>query len=376
MTRIHLSAPDVREPERAHLLSALESGWLAPAGPHLERFEQEIAAVCGVRHAVGLSSGTAALHLALHGLGVAAGDEVLVSTFTFVASANAVAYTGATPVFVDSDNDSWNMDPDLLADELRRRASLGRLPAAVVCVDLYGQPADYRRIEPVCRDHGVPLIEDAAESIGSHLDGRPAGSFGQAAALSFNGNKLLTTSGGGMLVGADGALIERTRFLSTQAKDDAPHYEHSEVGFNYRLSNLLAAVGSGQLSTLSERIERRRWIFDQYSDLLGPVAGVSFHPEIEGGFCTRWLTAVRIDPDVAGFGPIDLRLHLERDDIESRPVWKPMHQQKAFAGAPAVLTGVSDQLFAQGLCLPSGSGMTDADVDRVLSSIAALLETR
>ena len=373
VTRIFLSAPDVRQPEKDLLMAAVESGWAAPAGPDLAAFEAEIAAVSGVGHAVGLSSGTGALHLALHALGVGSGDEVIVSTFTFAASANAVAYVGATPVFVDSEPDSWNLDPELLERALSERAAAGRVPAAVISVDLYGQPADYRRIEPICERYGVPLIEDAAESLGSSLGGRPAGSFGRVAALSFNGNKLITTSGGGMLVGADEALIERVRFLSTQAKEPAPHYEHHEIGFNYRLSNLLAAFGRGQLSLLDERIARRRWYFDRYVEALGAVDGVSFQPEIDGGFCNRWLTCALIDPAVAGFSSEDLRLHLDADDIESRPTWKPMHQQRSFDGAPAVLNGTSDLLFDHGICLPSGSGMTDDDFNRVLASIEAFL---
>lgn len=376
MSRIFLSAPDVRQPEKDFLMAAVDSGWAAPAGPDLAAFEAEIAAVSGVDHAVGLASGTAALHLALHGLGVGAGDDVIVSTFTFAASANAVAYVDATPVFVDSDDTTWNLDPDLLEAELADRAAAGRLPAAVISVDLYGQPADYRRIEPLCLDYGVPLIEDAAEALGATLDGRPAGSFGRVAALSFNGNKMITTSGGGMLVGQDEALVERVRFLSTQAKEPAPHYEHHEIGFNYRLSNLLAAFGRGQLSTLAERIERRRGFFDQYVQALGGVDGVTFQPEIDGGFCNRWLTCALIDPTAAGFTSEDLRLHLEADDIESRPTWKPMHQQKAFAGTPSRLSGVSDRLFAQGICLPSGSGMSDDDFARVLSSIETFLGQR
>lgn len=374
MTRIFLSAPDVREPEKDMILAAVESGWAAPAGPDLAAFEAEIAAVSGVEHAVGLASGTAALHLAMHALGVRAGDEVIVSTFTFAATANAVSYVGATPVFVDSDEVSWNLDPDLLEAELAARAASGRLPAAVIAVDLYGQPADYRRIEPICQRYEVPLIEDAAEALGSTLDGRPAGSFGRVAALSFNGNKLITTSGGGMLVGQDLGLIERVRFLSTQAKEPAPHYEHHEVGFNYRLSNLLAAFGRGQLSTLAERIERRRRYFERYVSVLGQVPGVEFQPEIPGGFCNRWLTCALIEPEVTGFTSDDLRLHLEGDDIESRPTWKPMHQQKSFAGAPSRLRGVSDSLFARGICLPSGSGMSDADFERVLGSITTFIE--
>ncbi len=375
MSRIHLSAPDVRQPEKDRILAAVESGWAAPAGPDLAAFETEIAAVTGVPHAVGLASGTAALHLALHALGVGPGDEVVVSTFTFAASANAITYVGATPVFVDSDAATWNLDPDLLEAELAERAGTGRLPAAVIAVDLYGQPADYRRIEPVCADYDVPLIEDAAEAIGSWLGDRPAGSFGRVAALSFNGNKLITTSGGGMLVGADEDLIERVRFLSTQAKEPAPHYEHHEIGFNYRLSNLLAAFGRGQLETLGERIARRRWYFDRYAKTLGVVDGVTMQPEIDGGFCNRWLSCALVDPEVAGFDRDQLRLHLDGADIEARPTWKPMHQQKSFAGAPTRLSGVSDRLFAHGICLPSGSGMTDDEFARVLGSIGDFLES-
>lgn len=376
MSRIFLSAPDVRQAEKDFLAAAVESGWAAPAGPDLDAFEAEIATVAGVHHAVGLASGTAALHLALHALGVGAGDEVVVSTFTFAASANAVTYVGAVPVFVDSDEATWNLDPDMLDAALAERSAAGRLPAAVIAVDLYGQPADYRRIEPICAEYGVPLIEDAAEGIGSSLDGRPAGSFGRMAALSFNGNKLITTSGGGMLVGDDQALIERVRFLSTQAKEPAPHYEHHEVGFNYRLSNLLAAFGRGQLAALDDRIARRRWFFDRYVEVLGTVDGVTFQPEIDGGFCNRWLTCALVDPARAGFHAVDLRLHLDGDNIEARPTWKPMHQQKSFAGAPCHLNGTSDRLFDEGICLPSGSGMTDDDFDRVLASVAAFLESR
>ncbi len=377
-SRIFLSAPDIRQPEKDLLMAAVESGWAAPAGPDLAAFETEIAATCAVGHAVGLASGTAALHLALHALGVGTGDDVIVSTFTFAATANAVTYVGAAPVFVDSEASSWNLSPDLLEATLAERSRAGRLPAAVIAVDLYGQPADYRRIEPICAEYGVPLIEDAAESIGSELDGRPAGSFGRVAALSFNGNKLITTSGGGMLVGADEALIERVRFLSTQAKEPAPHYEHHEVGFNYRLSNLLAAFGRGQLATLGDRISRRRGFFDQYVQAFGDRVGedVIFQPEVEGGFCNRWLTCALVDPARAGFTAEDLRLHLEADAIEARPTWKPMHQQRSFAGAYGHLDGTSDRLFAQGICLPSGSGMTDDDFDRVLGSIAAFLGSR
>jgi pyridoxal phosphate-dependent aminotransferase EpsN len=369
MARIHLSAPDIREREKELLMAAVESGWAAPAGPDLEAFEREVAQVCGVNHAVGLSSGTAALHLALHALGVGRGDEVIVSTFTFAASANAVTYVGATPVFIDSDEATWNLDPDLLEEELEARAAAGKLPAAVICVDLYGQPADYRRIEPICERFDVPLIEDAAEALGSSLEGRPAGSFGRVAALSFNGNKVITTSGGGMLVGNDGELIERARFLSTQAKEPAPHYEHHEIGFNYRLSNLLAAFGRGQLEALDQRIARRREIFDQYQQAIGEHPGVTFHPEIPGGVSNRWLSCALIEPERAGVASAQVREQLETADIESRPTWKPMHMQLAFRGRDRLVNGTSERLFDRGICLPSGSATSATEMDRIVEAL-------
>ena len=373
MSRIHLSAPDVRDAEREMLLAALDSNWVAPVGPDLDAFEEEAAKVTGRAHGVGLSSGTAALHLGLLELGVGPGDEVLVSTFTFAASAFAVTYCGATPVFVDSEPSSWNMSPDLLAAELDRRRAAGEsMPAAAVVVDLYGQCADHTRIEPVLSEHGVPLVEDAAEAIGATHHGRPAGSFGALGVLSFNGNKLITTSGGGMLVTDDEAVARRVRHLATQAREPAPHYEHTEIGFNYRLSNLLAAFGRGQLAGLDERIARRAEIRDAYAGAFAHVDGVELNPIAEGNTVNHWLTCVTVDPERAGFSREDLRLHLEEADIEARPLWKPMHLQPVFADAPACLDGTSDELFDRGLCLPSGSGMSPHDLARVLDAIAAV----
>ncbi len=280
MSRIYLSPPDVRAAERELLIAAIDSNWVAPVGPDLTAFEQEVAAVTGRAHGVALSSGTAALHLALLELGVGPGDDVIVSTFTFAASANAVTYVGARPVFVDSEASSWNLSPALLAEELDEREREGRdLPAAVIVVDLYGRCADYDRLGPLCAERGIPLIEDAAEAIGAACGGRPAGSFGALGVLSFNGNKLITSGGGGMLVTDSEPLAERARYLATQARQDAPHYEHTEVGYNYRLSNLLAAVGRGQLSTLTERIARRREIRRRYQEALAGRAGVAFGPD-------------------------------------------------------------------------------------------------
>ena len=363
MSRIYLSPPDVRPPERERLLAALDSGWVAPVGPDLDAFEAELAAACGTAHAVALSSGTAALHLALLLAGVRPGDDVLVPTLTFAATANAAVYCGARPCFVDSDPRTWNVSPDLLAAELAERRRRKDLPAAVVTVDLYGRVADHDAIVPVCEELRIPVIEDAAEAIGAARDGRPAGSLGQMGVLSFNGNKLITTSGGGALVTDDRFVAERARHLAAQAREPAVHYEHEEVGFNYRLSNLLAALGRGQLATLAERIDRRRRIRARYAEALADVPGVELAaPDPEGN---AWLTVITV-PD-----PEAVRVHLEGHDIESRPVWKPMHQQPVYKANPARLDGTADQLFATGLCLPSGSGMSDADLDRV---IAALLE--
>ncbi|MBW3601743.1 MAG: aminotransferase class I/II-fold pyridoxal phosphate-dependent enzyme [Actinobacteria bacterium] len=367
-SRIHLSPPHVSGRERALLLDALDSNWLAPLGPHVDAFEREIAARTGVAHAVALSSGTAALHLALRILGVRDGDDVLTATLTFVATAAAATYVGAAPVFVDCDEATWNLDPDLLAGELASRARAGRLPKAVVAVDLYGQCADYERINAACEPYGVPVVEDAAESLGASYRDRPAGSLAAMGVLSFNGNKVITTSGGGMLLSDDPDHAARARFLATQARDPAPHYQHSELGYNYRMSNLLAAVGRGQLADLDERVERRRATNASYRRALGELPGVSFMPEAPYGRSNRWLTCVTIDPRGFGASRDDVRVHLESADIEARPLWKPLHLQPAFSGCPVVGGAVAEELFRHGLCLPSGSGLTDADLERIVDA--------
>lgn len=373
MSRIWLSPPDVTGDDRARLIAAVDGGWIAPVGPDLDGFEAETAVACGRTHAVGLSSGTAALHVALLELGVSAGDEVLVSTFTFVATANAVCHVGATPVFIDADAETWQMSPDLLAEELGARQRAGRsMPAAAVVVDLYGQCADYDRIAPLLAESGVPLIEDAAEALGATYRGRPAGSFGVAAILSFNGNKIITTSGGGMLVTDDVNLARRCCHLSTQAREPAPHYEHTEVGYNYRLSNLLAAFGRGQLADLTRRVAGRRAINQRYRAALAELPGLAFMPEADYGTSTCWLTCITIDPGLP-VTPDAIRLHLESHDIEARPTWKPMHLQPVFADAPARVDGTSARLFATGLCLPSGSTLTDGDQDRVIELVQEAL---
>jgi dTDP-4-amino-4,6-dideoxygalactose transaminase len=372
--RLYLSPPDVRAAERERLLAALESNWVAPVGPDLATFEEEVAALTGRAHGVALASGTAALHLALLELGVGPGDEVVVATFTFAATVNPVTYVGAVPVLVDSEASSWNLSPALLEEELVTREREGRpLPKAVIPVDLYGRCADYDRILPLCAERGIPVIEDAAEAIGASRGGRPAGSFGAVGVLSFNGNKLITTGGGGMLVGDDEALARRVRHLATQARQDAPHYEHTEVGYNYRLSNLLAAFGVGQLATLDERITRRRALRARYRAALAGRPGVTVVADDPAGADNAWLTCLTIDPALAGVDREAVRLHLEGHDIESRPFWKPMHLQPVFRDCPARVDGTSEALFATGLCLPSGSGMTDADQDRVLVALDEVL---
>ncbi len=369
MTRIYLSPPELAGTERALLDDALTSGWIAPLGPHLDAFEAEMSHRLGVPHALGLSSGTAALHLALEVLGIGAKDEVWTSTLTFAATANAICYTGATPVFLDSDERSWNLDPALLETALAAAAVEGRLPRAVIVVDLYGQCADLDPIATSCRRYGVTLIEDAAEALGATYRGRPAGSFGDLAILSFNGNKIITTSGGGMLLSHDKEWIDRARFLSTQAREPARHYEHKVIGYNYRLSNLLAAVGRGQLADLDRRVAARRAIRARYVAELGGLPGWRFMPEADFGFSTFWLTCATIDPATFGATRDAVIDALTAQDIEARPVWKPLHLQPVFAGRKMHGGTVSERLFRDGLCLPSGSSLTVEDQGRVIRAV-------
>ncbi len=371
MARIYLSPPDVGDDERALLLDAFDSRWIAPMGPHVDAFEEEFVDFAGVRHAVALSSGTAALHLALLVAGVQPGDDVLVSTLTFVASANAVFHAGARPCFIDSDPATWNMDPGLLAEELEARSRAARLPKAVVVVDLYGQCADYTPILNACRQYEVTVVEDAAEAIGATYRGCPAGTLGDIGVFSFNGNKIITTSGGGMLVTDRDDWAGRARHLATQARQPALHYEHAEVGFNYRLSNLLAAVGRAQLRGLEKKVQRRRAIFDWYRSALGAVPGINFMPEAQYGQATRWLTVVLLDAHLFGATPAEVVARLGSHDIEARPAWKPMHRQPAFADLPVRGGAVAEGIFDSGLCLPSGSSMADSDLDRVATVIAS-----
>ena len=367
--RIYLSPPHMSGREQEYIAEAFATNWISPLGPHVDAFEREFCTAVGAKHALALSSGTAALHLALRLSGVEPGDEVLVSSLTFSASVNPIIYEGGRTTFIDSERESWNMDPALLVETIEARAKAGKLPKAVVVVHLYGQSANLEPITAVCQQYNIPLIEDAAEALGATYKGQSPGVFGKAGIFSFNGNKIITTSGGGMLVSDDQAFIEHARKLATQARDSAPHYQHSEIGYNYRLSNILAGVGRAQLAVLEERVQARRANFDFYYETLGHLPGVQFMPEAPWGRHNRWLTVMTIDPAQFGVDRETVRLALEAENIEARPVWKPMHLQPIFAQYETVGGGVSEQLFRDGLCLPSGSSLTPDELNRIVEII-------
>lgn len=371
--RVLMSTPDVGQLEEDYVVAAMRSGWIAPLGPDVDAFEQEMSARIGVQHAVALSSGTAALHLGLLGLGVGPGDLVVTSTMTFAATANAVMYTGATPYFVDCDPETGNMDPELLRSALVELRDAGTPAKVVLPVDLLGKAVDYTSISQICAEFETTLLCDAAESLGATHGGQPAGSFGVASVISFNGNKIMTTSGGGMLLTDDKAMADNARYLATQARQPVVHYEHVDVGYNYRLSNLLAALGRAQLTRLDEMIAQRRQWRDEYRQFFRQVPGI----EIFGGEDAEdncWLTSIVVDPDLAPMAAEKLREQLNAANIETRPLWKPMHLQPIFEGKPALVNGSSEMLFDRGLTLPSGSAMSRDSMDRVLSSLADALE--
>ncbi len=370
--RIYLSPPHISGREQEYVAQVFASNWIAPLGPQVDAFEAEFAAAVGAPYALALASGTAALHLALLEVGVGPGDEVFVSTFTFSASVNPILYLGARPVFIDSEPESWNMDPGLLAEALAQRARAGRLPKAVVVVHLYGQSANLEAILDLCQRYEVPLVEDAAEALGATYQGRAPGAFGRAGIFSFNGNKIITTSGGGMLVSADEQLIAHARKLSTQARDPAPHYQHSEIGYNYRLSNVLAAIGRAQLELLPERVAARRANFAAYMRGLAGLPGLGFMPEAPWGRSNRWLTVITVDPSAFGADRETVRLALEAENIESRPTWKPMHLQPIFSCYERFGGDVAEALFAGGLCLPSGTSLSDEDLARIIQVVRAV----
>lgn len=372
--RIFLSPPHMGGEEMPFIHEVFESNYIAPVGPMLEAFERDFADKVGISHVVAVSNGTAAMHLAMRIIGVRPGDEVIASTLTFIGSVSPLVFQGALPVFIDSDRSSWNMDPDLLAEELESCRKRGRLPKAVIPTDLYGQCADLDRILEICRPYNIPVVADSAEALGATYKGRSAGVGAKAAVFSFNGNKIVTTSGGGILASDDEAFIRRAAFLSQQARDPEPHYEHSEIGYNYRMSNVLAAIGRGQLKVLEKRVAEKRALFFLYQQMLGDLPGIEFMPEAAYGKSNRWLTVILISPDQFGVDREAVRLALEARNIESRPVWKPMHLQPVFSGCRIRGGEVSEDFFRRGLCLPSGSQMTADDVERVVSVIKNLAQ--
>jgi pyridoxal phosphate-dependent aminotransferase EpsN len=379
-TKIYLSSPHMSGNEGKYIQQAFETNWIAPLGPNVDAFEKEVAAYTGVNEAAAVSSGTAAIHLALSLLGVEQGDKVFCSTLTFIASANPILYLGAEPVFIDSEPDTWNMSPEALEKAFRDAVLKGQLPKAVIVVNLYGQSAKMDELTVLCNQYEVPMIEDAAESLGSIYKGKHSGSFGRFGIFSFNGNKIITTSGGGMLVSNDAAAIYKARFLSTQARDPAPHYQHSKIGYNYRMSNVLAGIGRAQLEVLEERVEARRAIFERYQQELSTIPGIQFMPELNETYSNRWLTAMTIDEKEAGITVSELIEWLAVENIEARPVWKPLHMQPLFKNVKYFShyekESVSEQLFANGICLPSGSNMEELDQSRVINCIKNFINLR
>ncbi|KAA2239183.1 aminotransferase class I/II-fold pyridoxal phosphate-dependent enzyme [Chitinophaga agrisoli] len=368
--KIWLSSPHMGTKEREFVTDVFDSNWIAPLGPYVDGFEKDLATFTGAGHAAVLSSGTAALHLALILLGVEKGDEVICQSMTFSASANPIVYQGATPVFIDSEEDTWNMDPQLLETAIQDRLSKGRKPKAIIPVHLYGMPAKMDEILAVAAKYDIPVIEDAAEALGSLYKGRPCGALGRMGILSFNGNKIITTSGGGALLGNEEDLIKMARFLACQARDPAPHYQHSHIGFNYRMSNICAGIGRGQMLVLPARIAQRRANYAHYVEQLAALPGVGFLPEPEGSSSNRWLSTILVDPVLSrGITRETIRLALEKENIEARPLWKPMHLQPVFAGAPAYVNGTAARLFDTGLCLPSGSNLSIQDLQDVTDLI-------
>jgi dTDP-4-amino-4,6-dideoxygalactose transaminase len=373
-SKIWLSSPHIGDKELKYVNEAFETNWIAPLGPHVNAFEQGLQLETKTAHAAALSSGTSAIHLALILLDVKAGDSVFCQSLTFSASANPIAYQGAIPVFIDSESDTWNMDPVLLRKALEEAKANGKLPKAIIPVHLYGMPAGIEEISAIAKEFNVPIIEDAAEALGSHINNKPCGSFGQFGILSFNGNKIITTSGGGALISDDAEMIQKARFLSTQARDAAPHYQHSHIGYNYRMSNVLAGIGRGQLEVLRDRVNARRANFTRYKQFFAKYnnAGfdIKFQEEPVGSFSNRWLTCILVDPvKNNGLTPETIRLALNEENIESRPLWKPMHQQPIFSSSKNYLNGVSDNLFENGLCLPSGSSLTENEFDRIFTCL-------
>lgn len=369
-SKIWLSSPHMGNDEFNFVKEAFDTNWIAPLGPNVNGFEQDLQTFTGAKYTAALSSGTAAQHLALIMLGVQAGDEVICQSFTFSATANPIVYLGATPVFIDSEAETWNMCPDLLEQAIKDRIKKGKKPKAIVPVHLYGMPAQIKRIMAIANKYEIAVIEDAAEALGSTINGKATGTFGLMGVLSFNGNKIITTSGGGALISNDRKLIDQARFLATQARDNAPHFQHSQIGYNYRMSNVCAGIGRGQMKVLKDRISQRRQVYDTYLRDLGDIQGIEFLPEPAGYFSNRWLTTILVDPEkTKGIDRETIRIALDAENIESRPLWKPMHLQPVFEKYPSFTNGVSEKLFNTGLCLPSGSNLTADEVQTVIRNI-------
>src|SRR5664280_473644 len=368
--KIWLSSPHMSGNEMKYVQEAFDTNWIAPLGPNVTAFENELGEYLNIKHVAALTSGTAAIHLALIILGVKRGDDVISSSFTFSATVNPIVYLGANPILIDSEQDYWNMSPELLEKAIVDCLAKGKKPKAIIIVHLYGMPAKIVELINIANKYGIPVIEDAAEALGSKYDGKACGTFGEMGILSFNGNKIITTSGGGALVSNNEEYIKKARFLATQSRDKAPYYQHSEIGYNYRMSNIVAGIGRGQMEVIKERVNQRRENFLFYKRNLSAIKGVSFidepGPEY---FSNRWLTTILIDPEVTGIDREKVRMELEKENIECRPLWKPMHLQPVFSGYPAYVNGVSEKLFTNGLCLPSGSNLTEEDKDRVLESL-------
>ena len=371
--KIWLSSPHMSGKEFEFVTEAFETNWIAPLGPHVDGFEKDLCEFTGSKNAAALSAGTAAIHLALILLDVKAGDEVICQSFTFSASANPIVYLGASPIFIDSEKDTWNMCPIQLRKAIEDRITKSKKPKAIIPVHLYGMPAKMEEIIAIANEFDIPVIEDAAEALGSNIDGKACGTFGKLGVLSFNGNKIITTSSGGALVSDKEEYIKQARFLATQARDNAPHYQHSHIGYNYRMSNVCAAIGRGQMTVLQDRINQRRLNFELYTKHLGGIAGITFVNEPAGYYSNRWLSTILVDPSKTnGITREDIRLALEKENIESRPLWKPMHMQPIFENYPFYGDGTAEKLFEQGLCLPSGSNLPESDLLKVVTIIKGL----
>ena len=373
--KIYLSSPHMGDEELKNVQDAFATNWISPAGPYIQQFEDDLAKYCGTAGAAVVQSGTAAIHLALRLIGIQPNDKVVCQSFTFIGSSNPILYEKAWPIFIDSEEETWNMCPEALEEALKACQKKGEMPRAIIVVHLYGMPAKMKEIMAVANQYNIPVIEDAAEALGSTIDGKACGSFGDFGILSFNGNKIITTSGGGAILSNNLNPLKKARFLATQAKDNAPHYEHSEMGYNYRMSNIAAAIGVGQLKVLGERIAARRENHQFYSDLLRDIHGIQFLQEPVGYFSNRWLSCIVIDAEKVGVTPETLRLHLKKENIESRPLWKPMHLQPLFKSSSYVGANIAEKLFKTGLCLPSGSNLTLNEKERIASQLKTVFSS-